>query len=84
MATNPASYPMPPGLSACLDHAPLPMATVKGTTHTVCYVNAAFCRLVDKTGDELVGKPLIGMLAELTNVCRCWIVSISRENRKAT
>ena len=65
MAANPTSYPMPPGLSACLDHAPLPMAAVEGTAHTVCYVNAAFCRLVDKTSDELVGKPLIGMLAEL-------------------
>jgi two-component sensor histidine kinase len=65
MATNPTTYPMPPGLSACLDHAPLPMATVKGAEHTVCYVNAAFCRLVDKTSDELVGKPLAGMLAEL-------------------
>jgi two-component sensor histidine kinase len=65
MATNPTSYQIPPGLSACLDHAPLPMATVKGTAHTVCYVNAAFCRLVDKTSAELVGKPLTGMLAEL-------------------
>src|ERR1700692_2457999 len=65
MATNPTSYPTSAGLSACLDHAPLPMATVKGTAHTVCYVNAAFCRLVDKTSDELVGKRLIGMCAEL-------------------
>jgi two-component sensor histidine kinase len=65
MATNPASYPMPPGVPAFLDHAPSPMATVEGTAHSVCYVNAAFCRLVDKTSDELVGKPLIGMLAEL-------------------
>ena len=39
MAANPTSYPMPAGLSACLDHAPLPMATVEGTAHTVCYVN---------------------------------------------
>jgi hypothetical protein len=65
MTANPTSYPIPPGLSACLDHAPLPMAAVEGTAHTVCCVNAAFCRLVDKTSDDLVGKPLIGVLAEL-------------------
>jgi two-component sensor histidine kinase len=41
------------------------MATVTGTTHTVCYVNGAFCRLVDKTSDELVGNPLSSMVPEL-------------------
>ncbi len=65
MTANPTSRPLPPGQWACLDHAPLPMATVEGTAHTVCYVNPAFCRLVDRTSDELVGKPLNGVLAEL-------------------
>jgi PAS domain S-box-containing protein len=50
----------PPGLSSlCLsitEHAPLPMATVEGAGHIVRYVNTAFCQLVDKPSEELVGK----------------------------
>jgi signal transduction histidine kinase len=38
------------------DRAPSPMAMVEGVAHTVCCVNAAFCRLTDKTSGELVGK----------------------------
>jgi PAS domain S-box-containing protein len=46
--------------SLCLsitEHAPLPMATVEGAKHMVRYVNPAFCRLMSKTGEELIGKP---------------------------
>lgn len=63
--------------SGCFDHSPLPMATVEGTTHIVRYVNAAFCRLVGKTGDELVGTSFCDMLLEadectmlLDRICR--------------
>ncbi len=56
---------MPPHQSnLCLDHAPLPMATVDGPMHIVRYVNPAFCRLMEKTKDELVGKPFCEMLPE--------------------
>jgi signal transduction histidine kinase len=52
--------PEPPDLSRlCLsiaDHAPLPMATVEGPSHLVRYVNPAFCRLLDKSKKQLVGK----------------------------
>jgi signal transduction histidine kinase len=67
MAPKPASAPLhqPPDLwSLYLEHAPSPMATVKGTTHIVRYVNAAFCRLMDKSPEQLVGKPICEMLSE--------------------
>jgi signal transduction histidine kinase len=33
------------------------MATVEGASHVVRYVNPAFCRLLDRPAEELVGKP---------------------------
>lgn len=61
----------------CFDHSPLPMATVEATTHIVRYVNPAFCRLVGKTGDDLVGMPFCDMLPDseectmlLDRICR--------------
>ena len=33
------------------------MAIVEGESHIVCYLNRAFCRLIDRTKDELLGKP---------------------------
>lgn len=38
-------------------HAPLPMATLEGPNHIIRYINAAFCRLMNRTKEELVGKP---------------------------
>jgi two-component sensor histidine kinase len=57
LAVKPTSQAMLPDLSsACLEHAPLPMATLEGTEHIVRYVNPAFCRLIDKARNELTGK----------------------------
>jgi signal transduction histidine kinase len=47
---------------AITEHAPLPIATVDGATHIVRYANPAFCRLMDKPKDELLGKPISGLL----------------------
>jgi len=55
--------------------SPLPIATLAGTNHTLLYVNPAFCRLADKTKDDLIGKPFAevvfweGCLALLDHVC---------------
>jgi PAS domain S-box-containing protein len=61
--TTPAS-----GLSnICLmitEHAPLPMATVEGAGHVLVYVNPAFCRLLDKSREELIGRPFRELLPE--------------------
>ena len=40
------------------------MATVEGASHIVRYVNPAFCRLMDKPTEQLVGKPFCEMLPE--------------------
>ena len=37
--------------------SPLPVAALAGPNHTLRYVNPAFCRLADKTKDDLIGKP---------------------------
>lgn len=47
-----------------LDHAPVAMAEVEGTQHIVRYVNRAFCRLLDKPFEQLVGIAFREMLPE--------------------
>jgi signal transduction histidine kinase/CheY-like chemotaxis protein len=44
--------------SPLIDWVALPMVGVEGTRHLVSSVNAAFCRLLHKTAEELIGKPL--------------------------
>jgi len=65
---KPTSAHQPPDLSSlCLaiaEHAPLPMVTVEGASHIVRYVNPAFCRLLDKPSEQLVGIPFCEMLPE--------------------
>ena len=45
------------GGSPIIEHAPLPMLEVEGARHVVCFANGAFCRLVRKTREELIGQP---------------------------
>jgi signal transduction histidine kinase len=40
-----------------IERAPLPIVEVQGSAHIVSYVNSAFCTLVGKTREELIGKP---------------------------
>jgi signal transduction histidine kinase len=49
---------------AFTEHAPLPMATVEGATHIVRYANPAFCSLMNKPMEQLIGKPLSELLPE--------------------
>ena len=39
------------------EHSPLPMATLAGPDHIVRYANSAFCALMNRTKEDLVGKP---------------------------
>ena len=70
MKTSPTSAPayQPPDLSGlCLaitEHAPLPMVAVHGSSHIVSYVNPAFCRLMDKSAEQLAGKPFAEMMLD--------------------
>jgi signal transduction histidine kinase len=43
--------------SPLIERAPLPMVEVEGTRHVICSVNAAFCRLLHKSREDLIGKP---------------------------
>jgi signal transduction histidine kinase len=49
---------------AMLEHAPWPMAMAGGANHIVHCVNLAFCRLLDKPLEELVGKPFGELLPD--------------------
>jgi two-component system, NtrC family, sensor kinase len=66
-----------PGLCRLiLDKSPSPMAMAAGAKHIVRYVNPAFCRLMDKSEYELIGKcfaeilPADGCLPFLDRVYR--------------
>ncbi|MEO6740534.1 MAG: PAS domain S-box protein [Chthoniobacteraceae bacterium] len=39
-----------------IERAPLPIVEVQGSAHTVSHVNSAFCRLLGKTREDLIGK----------------------------
>ena len=49
---------------ATFEHAPLPMAMVEGAGHIVRHVNPAFCRLLKRSREELVGKSFREILPE--------------------
>jgi PAS domain S-box-containing protein len=51
-----------PNLSAAFQalaaSSPLPMAALEGADHAICYANPAFCLLIGKGEQELIGKPV--------------------------
>jgi PAS domain S-box-containing protein len=49
---------------AVVEHAPLPMVIVEAPSHIVRYVNPAFCRLMDKSAEHLVGKQFCELVPE--------------------
>lgn len=84
MAAISAQVPLLPGLSyAGLDHAPLPMAKVDGAGHIVRYINPAFCRLLHLTREQLIGKPLPGLLPKMDN-CVTWFDQVLRTGKPAS
>lgn len=62
------SMTAPPDLStlylAITEHAPSPLVMVEGARHIVGYVNLAFCRLLDKPCEQLVGKAIGELLPD--------------------
>lgn len=46
-----------------IERRPLPMIEVEGEKHVVCFVNPAFCRLLRKTREELIGQPFAAIVA---------------------
>jgi len=49
---------------AITEHAPLPMATVEGESHIVRYANPAFCRIMDKRREDIVGNPFAQLVSD--------------------
>ena len=63
---KPTSAHQPLALSSlglAIEQAPVPMATMEGAGHIVRCVNLAFCRLMDKPTEQLVGKPFAEMMS---------------------
>jgi len=56
------------GSAPIIERAPLPMVEVEGREHFVVFVNAAFCRLVQKDRQELLGLPFADIV---TNGEKC-------------
>jgi PAS domain S-box-containing protein len=49
---------------AVMEFAPWPMAEVEGRAHVVQAVNPSFCALLEKSEDELLGKPIAQLFAD--------------------
>jgi PAS domain S-box-containing protein len=49
---------------AITEYAPLPMATMEGASHIVRYVNPAFCRLLGKLAEDIVGRPFAELVSD--------------------
>ncbi|MBK6752981.1 MAG: PAS domain-containing protein [Flavobacteriales bacterium] len=47
---------------AVMDHAPWPMVEVEGAAHLVRSVNPAFCKLLNKQDQDILGKPLADLV----------------------
>jgi len=66
MAPNMTSEPLAPDRSSSvLEHAPLSMATVEGANHLVRYINPAFCRLIDRAAEDVIGRPFCELLPDM-------------------
>lgn len=65
MPANPQSIA---DLSRSFDHAPWAVTELSGETHVVRYANPAFCRLIGKAHDDVIGRPFDG-LAPRTDTC---------------
>ena len=51
-------------LSNSFDHAPWAVTELAGEAHIVRYANSAFCGLIDKTRDEIIGRPFDHVLPQ--------------------
>jgi len=48
--------------TSILDSARLPLAAMEGSEQNVCYVNDAFCQLVHKNSEDIIGKSFSRLL----------------------
>ena len=70
MKVNPTVTSDPPALDlldlchSLMERSPMPMAELEGVGHVMRYVNPAFCRLVGKSTEALIGKPFAETVQE--------------------
>lgn len=62
--TDPMSASSLAELSRSFDHAPWAVIASSGAAHVVRYANPAFCSLIDKTQDVVIGKQFDGLLPQ--------------------
>jgi two-component sensor histidine kinase len=64
-------------LSSSFDHAPWAVIASSGEAHIVRYANPAFCRLIDKAQDEVIGRPFDGLAPQTDE----WLARLDRVYR---
>jgi two-component system NtrC family sensor kinase len=75
--------PSLPNTEALLQLAPLPVALTEGRSHSVRYVNPAFCTLVGKASAELIGRDLTEILPD-GNECLVLLDRVYRTREPAS
>lgn len=66
-----------------IERAPLPIIEVEGKDHSVSYVNAAFCSLLGKNREELIGK-LFAEIVPGGEKCEAILDSVYKTGAAAT
>jgi two-component sensor histidine kinase len=82
MVTTPNAA-LPDLSSLCLEHAPSPMARLAGPMHVVRYINSAFCKLIEKTPDDLAGKPF-REIPQVNDECLALLDRVYRTGKPAS
>jgi two-component system, NtrC family, sensor kinase len=72
-----------PNTEALLELAHLPVALTEGRSHSVRYVNPAFCTLLGKGQEELIGRDLIEILPD-GNECLVLLDRVYRTREPAS
>ncbi len=75
--------PSLPNTGALLELAHLPVALTEGRSHSVRYVNPAFCTLVGKASGELIGRDLTEILPD-GNECLVLLDRVYRTREPAS
>lgn len=87
MKTEPSKSPGPPiGLarfcSSLNELSPLAIAAVEGPFHILAYTNPAFCKLLDRKSEQLIGKPFC-QVTHMGNDCVGLLDQVHRSGESA-
>ena len=80
---NPNLTSLLANLPNSLDHAPWAVIELYGEAHIVRYANSAFCRLIDKARDEVIGRPFDDLLPP-ADQCRTLLDRVFRTGAAAS